>query len=546
MASPTSAAPALAARDIVKQFPGVLANDHVSFELRPGEIHALLGENGAGKSTLMNILYGLYQPDAGQVLVAGEEVHFRNPRDAIARGIGMVHQHFMLVPPLTVTENIMLGQESIRAGVLLDRASAAGRIAELSRQYSLEVNPQAYIRDLSVGAQQRVEILKAFYRAANVLILDEPTAVLTPQEADDLFRIMDGLRAQGKSIVFITHKLREVLAIADRITVLRQGRVVGQAAAEAMTEQELATMMVGRSISLTGDRARQATDIAALGLGEPVAEHALQPQPAAPAILEVRDLRVKNALDQNVVDGVTFTVRPGEIFGIAGVEGNGQEELIEALTGLRPVAAGQVLLAGHDLTSRPPRHMIEAGLGHIPADRQKYGLVLTYPVSDNMVLSTYHLSPFARGIIRQDNAVREFARRLIKAFDVRTPGPEVAAGNLSGGNQQKVIIARELSRPIKLLIAAQPTRGLDVGSIEFIHSQIVAERAAGKAVLLVSAELDEILALADRIGVFYRGKLAAILSRQDATRERLGLLMAGGRDAADPATPVDKELSSAT
>jgi ABC-type uncharacterized transport system ATPase subunit len=524
---------ALEARDLVKRFPGVLANDHVNFDLRRGEIHALLGENGAGKSTLMNVLYGLYQPDEGQILVGGQPVQFRNPRDAIARGIGMVHQHFMLVPPLTVTENIMLGEESVRGGILLDRRSAAARIVELSRQYGLDVNPQALVQDLSVGSQQRVEILKAFYRNADVLILDEPTAVLTPQEADDLFAIMDGLRAQGKSIVFITHKLREVLAITDRITVLRLGRVVGHALAKDVTQQDLATMMVGRTISLTGDRAQQATDAAALGLGEAVAEHALtQPTPTAPPILKVDGLRVKDTRGNWAVDGVSFDVRPGEIFGIAGVEGNGQTELVEALTGLRPAAAGHVTLESQDVTNRPPHRLITAGLGHIPEDRQKYGLVLTYPISDNLILSTYYQPPFARGVIRQDGPIREFARKLIRAFDIRTPGPDVPAGNLSGGNQQKVIIARELSRPIQLLVAAQPTRGLDVGSIEFIHSQIVAQRNAGKAVLLVSAELDEILALADRIGVMYHGRLVGILPRAQTTRERLGLLMAGGGDGA--------------
>ncbi|HMA33558.1 MAG TPA: ATP-binding cassette domain-containing protein, partial [Chloroflexia bacterium] len=384
----------------MKRFPGVLANDRVSLDLRRGEVHALLGENGAGKSTLMNVLYGLYQPDSGQVLVDGEAVQFRNPRDAIARGIGMVHQHFMLVPPLTVAENIMLGQESLHAGLILDRRSAARRIAALSQQYGLDVDPHALVRDLSVGAQQRVEILKAFYRQAQVLILDEPTAVLTPQEADDLFTIMAGLRAQGKALVFITHKLREVLAIADRITVLRQGRVVGQAAARDVTEQHLATMMVGRSISLTGDRAQQAADAAALGLAEtPAAAAAAAPVPTAAPVLQVTGLRVKDARGHFAVDGVTFAIRPGEIFGIAGVEGNGQTELVEALTGLRPAAAGQVWLDGHDLTNRTPRRLIQAGVGHIPEDRQKYGLVLAYPISANMVLSTYYLAPYARGVI---------------------------------------------------------------------------------------------------------------------------------------------------
>ncbi|MGI8588279.1 MAG: ABC transporter ATP-binding protein [Chloroflexia bacterium] len=507
----------------------MLANDHVSFDLRVGEIHALLGENGAGKSTLMNVLYGLYQADAGLVLVGGEPVQFRNPRDAIAHGIGMVHQHFMLVPPLTVTENIMLGHESSRAGVLLDRGAAAARIRDLSRQYGLDVDPAALVADLPVGSQQRVEILKAFYREADVLILDEPTAVLTPQEADDLFGILDSLRSQGKAIVFITHKLREVLAVADRITVLRQGRVVGHSQARDVTEQQLATMMVGRSISLVGDRAQAATDAAAIGLAD-LPEHALtsvQPAPSAEPVLQVSELRVKDARRQFAVDGVSFEIQPGEIFGIAGVEGNGQTELVEALTGLRSSVSGRVTLEGRDITNRTPARLIDAGLGHIPEDRRKYGLVLTYPISDNLVLSTYYLPPFARGVIRQDGPIHDLALRLIRTFDIRAPGPAVEAGKLSGGNQQKVIIARELSRPIRLLVAAQPTRGLDVGSIEFIHSRILSQRAEGRAVLLISAELDEILALADRIGVMYQGRFAAILPRAAATRDKLGLLMAG-------------------
>jgi simple sugar transport system ATP-binding protein len=512
----------------------------VNFQLRRGEIHAVLGENGAGKSTLMNMLYGLYPPDSGQVLVNGTPVRFRNPREAIALGIGMVHQHFMLVPPLTVTENIMLGQESTR-GLVLDRARAAKRIRELSEQYGLDVDPDTKIQDLSVGTQQRVEILKAFYRNAAVLILDEPTAVLTPQEADDLFAIMRGLREQGKSIVFITHKLREVLAITDSVTVLRHGRVVGHADPHTSSESDLATMMVGRSIALPGQRAdaasAAATHVAALGVA---AEHAVAKPVVAPAatpILTVQDLRVRNSRNQIAVDGVSFEIAPGEIFGIAGVEGNGQSELVEALTGLRPTLSGRVTLDDKDVTGRPPKAQIQAGVGHIPEDRQKYGLVLSYPISDNMVLSTYADPPFARGVLRQEQAIRQFAHKLVQQFDVRTPGGDVAAGTLSGGNQQKVIVARELSRPIRLLVAAQPTRGLDVGSIEFIHGQIVAARNAGKAVLLVSAELDEILALADRIGVLYRGRLAAVLPRAAATRERLGLLMAGGApDAPAPET----------
>ena len=530
--SPQSSA--LEARDIVKRFPSVVANDGVSFAVARGEVHALLGENGAGKSTLMNILYGLYQPDEGQVLVDATPVQFASPRDAIIKGIGMVHQHFMLVPPLTVTENIMLGAET-RRGLFLDHASAATRIRTLSQQYGLDVNPDAIVGDLSVGAQQRVEILKAFYRDANVLILDEPTAVLTPQEADDLFVIMRGLRAEGKSLVFITHKLREVLAIADRITVLRGGRVVGQALAAEVTEQDLATMMVGRSVNLFAKGEALAEGAAALGLSEvpPVTELDDSPTPptAAP-ILRVTNLRVRGlgGGERPALDGVSFAIQPGEIFGIAGVEGNGQTELAEALTGLRTADTGEIRLGDRDITNLPPRDLIAAGLAHIPEDRQKHGLVLTYPISDNVVLSTYREPPFARGILRLAEPIRALARRLIRQFDIRvgSGGPDLPVGNLSGGNQQKVIIARELSRPIKLLVAAQPTRGLDVGSIEFIHSQLREQRAQGTATLLISAELDEILALADRIGVLYRGKLVAILPRAEATREKLGLLMAGG------------------
>ncbi len=538
---------ALEARGVTKRFPGVVANDGVSFAVARGEVHALLGENGAGKSTLMNILYGLYTPDEGEILVGGEPVQFGNPREAIARGIGMVHQHFMLIPPLTVTENIMLGIES-RRGILLDRASAAARITELSRRYGLAVNPQATVADLSVGAQQRVEILKAFYRNADVLILDEPTAVLTPQEADDLFAIMRGLRAEGKSIIFITHKLREVLAIADRITVLRGGKVVGQANAADVTEQDLAQMMVGRSVALyargaTGDAdgtpdtgtVEEGAVAVALGLSEVVAEHTVE-SPVAQSVtplLRVEGLTVRatGAADRPVLDAVSFTIAPGEILGIAGVEGNGQTELAGALTGLRSVNSGHAWLGDSEITGRAPRELIAAGVAHIPEDRQKEGLVLSFSISDNVVLSTYRQPPFARGILRRDGPIRDFARRLIGSFDIRAGqgGADLPVGNLSGGNQQKVIIARELSRPIRFLVAAQPTRGLDVGSIEFIHAQLVAQRAEGRAILLISAELDELLALADRIGVLYRGRLVAVIPRAEATRERLGLLMAGGQ-----------------
>jgi simple sugar transport system ATP-binding protein len=419
----------------------------------------------------------------------------------------MVHQHFMLIPPLTVTENIMLGDESTRGLGVLNTDAAARRIEQLSREYGLEVDRRAKIEDLPVGAQQRVEILKAFYRNADILILDEPTAVLTPQEAQDLFAIMRRLAESGKAIIFITHKLKEVLAVADRIVVLRQGHVAGVAAPEATTEAQLASMMVGRDVIL-----------------------AVEKRPAKPGepVLVVENLTVRDNRNQVAVDGLNLEVRAGEIFGVAGIEGNGQTELVEALTGLRRAANGRIRLGGRDVTNVSANTLIDAGLAHVPEDRHKFGLVLTYPVSDNMVLNTYDNAPFARGVLRNDKAIVQFARKLVKKFDVRTPSVDVPARNLSGGNQQKTILARELSREVKLLVASQPTRGLDVGSIEFIHKQIVAQRDEGVAVLLVSAELDEVMALSDRIGVMYKGKLVAVMPRAEANRDKLGLLMTGG------------------
>lgn len=497
--------PALEVRNITKRFPGVLANDHISFTLMPGEIHALLGENGAGKSTLMNIIYGLYSPDEGEILVQGQPVTIHTPNDAISLGIGMVHQHFMLVPPLTVTENIILGNE-LTSGVRLDRRRAAARILDLSRQYGLEIDPDAYVRDISVGHQQRVEIVKALYRGADMLILDEPTAVLTPQEADDLFLVMRSLVQQGKSIIFITHKLREVLAMADRISVLRNGRIVGSTTPAEATEGTLASMMVGRDVTLVVDK-----------------------QPATPqeSVLQVQALVVREDRGLVAVAGVSLEVSAGEILGIAGVQGNGQTELVEAIVGLRGVESGQVTIAGQTVTGASPRTIFELGVAHIPEDRQADGLVTAYSIADNMVLNTYYHPPFAQGVRRNEQAIREQAERLVQKFDVRTPSIETSAGSLSGGNQQKVIVAREFSRPVKLIVAAQPTRGIDVGSIEFIHAQLVALRDAGAAVLLVSAELDEILALSDRIAVIYRGTLVATFPRQETTRDQLGLLMAG-------------------
>lgn len=531
----------LEARGITKRFPGVVANANVSLRLYKGETLALLGENGAGKSTLMNILYGLYQQDEGEILVNGHVVQVKTPHEAIGLGIGMVHQHFQLVPVMTVAENIMLGSEVTRWG-LLDRRRARAQIAAISAQYGLTVEPDALVADLPVGAQQRVEIIKALYRNADILILDEPTAVLTPQESDDLFRIMRSLVAQGKSIIFITHKLREVLAFADRIMVLRGGRVVGETTPDQATEETLAAMMVGREVLLHVEKSR--------------------PHPQG-MILDVGSLCVLDDRMQMAVDGVDLQVRMGEILGIAGVQGNGQTELVAALTGLRPVAAGHIQIAGRAITGATPRTITELGVAHIPEDRQREGLVKSYPLTDNAVLEIYYQEPFARTIIetvlmrlasvfrdlRQqftsflarikqqlhparivcDNAaIASHAERLVQEFDVRTPGIHVRASALSGGNQQKLIVAREFTRPIKLLIASQPTRGIDVGSIEFIHKQIIRKRDEGCAVLLVSAELDEILALSDRIAVMYRGKIVATLDAVETTREQLGLLMAGG------------------
>ncbi len=504
---------ALQASGITKRFPGVLANDHVSFELEKGEIHALLGENGAGKSTLMNILYGLYQPDEGEIRVNDRPTRITSPHDAIAQGIGMVHQHFMLVPPLTVTENIMLGQESVVSASkalgglsVLDRRTVAARVRELSHQYGLETDPDAYVRDLTVGAQQRVEIVKALYRAADILILDEPTAVLTPQEADELFVIMRNLVKQGKSIVFITHKLREVFAVADTISVMRAGQMVGTVKPAKATSELLAEMMVGRKVILQIDKAD----------AHPGEE-----------ILRVENLRVMDDRKHMTVDGVSLSVRAGEILGVAGVQGNGQTELTEALTGLRHVAEGRVTILGHDTTHATPRQVVEVGTAHVPEDRHKHGLVLAFPVRDNLVLCSYYHSPFAKGVELNFPVIDKQAQELVNTFDIRTPSINTSAGSLSGGNQQKVIVARELSRPIKLLIASQPTRGLDVGSIEFIHKRIVEARDRGAAVLLISAELDEIMSLSDRIAVMYKGHILDTLDAETATREQLGLLMAG-------------------
>ncbi len=495
----------LQARGITKRFPGVLANDKVDFDLKKGEIHALLGENGAGKTTLMNILYGLYHQEEGEIFVNGQAVRIKDPNDSIAQGIGMVHQHFMLVPVFTVAENVMLGNETTKRG-FLDRKTVSARVRELSHQYGLDVDPDALVGQLPVGIQQRVEIVKTLYRNAQILILDEPTAVLTPQEAEELFVIMRGLTERGVSIIFITHKLKEVLAVADRITVMRAGRVVGTVIPQEMSEAKLASMMVGREVILKVEKGQAK---------------------AGQEVLKVENLHVLDERGLETVRGVSFDVHAGEVLGVAGVQGNGQTQLAEALTGLRPVKSGKVIINGQDMTGKPPRPIIESGMAHIPEDRQRHGLVLSDTIADNMVLCNYYRPPFAKGIVIQQEAVDANARKLIQDFDVRTPSPFVPASKLSGGNQQKVIVARELSRDVKLLIASQPTRGLDVGSIEYIHKEIVLMRDRGVAVLLISAELDEIMALSDRIAVMYRGHIVATVDSKTATREQLGLWMAG-------------------
>lgn len=499
-------APVLELRGITKRFPGVLANDNIDFILEQGEIHAMLGENGAGKTTLMNILYGLYRPDDGEIYIQGEKKEILTPNDSINAGVGMVHQHFMLIPVFTVTENVMLGVEPTRVGVFLDREETANRILEISDNYKLEVDPNAYIRDLPVGVQQRVEIIKLLYREANILILDEPTSVLTPQESDELFKIMRSLTEQGKSIIFITHKLREVLDAADRITVIRQGKVIGTTTPTKADQNKLAAMMVGREVDLAVKK---------------------PPANIREKILSVENLMVCDDRNQVIVNDVSFDVHSGEILGIAGVQGNGQTELVEALTGLRQPVEGQITLLEEDITRANPRRITELGTAHIPEDRQRDGLVLAYPVADNLVLNTYYIEPFSQGAVLQPDAILASATEVIENFDIRTPSPLTQVGSLSGGNQQKVIVGREFSRPIKLLVAAQPTRGLDVGSIEYIHNRLIEKRDSGVAILLVSTELDEIMQLSDRIAVMYRGQIVGILPSEDATKEKIGLLMAG-------------------
>jgi general nucleoside transport system ATP-binding protein len=493
-------------RGITKRFGDLVANDHIDITVEPGEVHALLGENGAGKSTLMNQLYGLLQPDEGEILVDGEARVFRSPRDAIAAGIGMVHQHFMLVPVFTVAENIALGAEKTRGGPFgtLDRKRARREVVEVSERYGLPVDPDELVENLPVGAQQRVEIVKALTREVDLLILDEPTAVLTPQETEELLSVMRGLAETGKSIVFITHKLKEVKAIADRITVIRRGRTVGVASPDT-SEDELATLMVGRDVSL---------------------EVTKTPAEPGRTVLKIGGLIVDDDRGIRAVDGVDLEVRAGEVLGVAGVQGNGQTELVEAVMGLRVPRAGSITVDNENLIGMTTKQILRSAIGYVPEDRSLDGVIREFSVAENLVLDMYDRPPYGNAFRLDPAAIASSARERVEQFDIRTSSPDSAVSTLSGGNQQKVVVAREMSRPLRLFIAAQPTRGVDVGSIEFIHNRIVAERDNGTAVLVVSSELDEVVGLADRIAVMYRGRILAIVS-PDTPREEIGLLMAG-------------------
>jgi general nucleoside transport system ATP-binding protein len=497
---------AIEMRHISKAWPGVIANDDVNLDVRQGEIHALVGENGAGKTTLMNILYGLIRPNGGEIFVDGKLANISGPRDAIHLGIGMVHQHFMLIPPLTVAENIVLGHEPGGAFNRYQRQEARKRLAELSKQYGLQVDPDAITGQLSVGQQQRVEILKVLYRRAQILIMDEPTGVLTPQETDELFVVLRGLVAQGKTIIFITHKLREVLELSDRVTVMQRGKVVGNLMTRDTSQEEIARLMVGREVLLRVDKS-----------------------PAHPGevLLRVEDIMADSERGLAALRGVSFEVRGGEILGIAGVEGNGQSELVEVITGLRKATGGKVWLGDQDITNLDARQVRLAGIAHIPEDRRGSGLVLGYSIDNNMILGRQRWALFSiDGMLLRLRQIVGWAVRLIKEFDIRAPGPSTLAKALSGGNQQKVIVAREMSSEPKVLVASQPTRGVDIGAIEFIHRRLVAQRDAGVAILLVSAELDEIRSLSDRIAVMYEGHIVGMES-PEVSEERLGLLMAG-------------------
>ena len=497
-------------KGLTKRFGSFTANDHIDLTIESGEIHCLLGENGAGKSTLMNILYGLLQPTEGEIVVDGETHAFSSPGDAIEAGIGMVHQHFMLVPVFTVAENIMLGREQTRGAGVLDRRKASKLVRELSERYGLAVDPDALVEDLPVGVQQRVEILKALSHDAKVLILDEPTAVLTPQEIDELMEIMRTLKEQGTSIIFITHKLREVKAVGDRISVIRRGKVVGTAEPTA-SEPQLAEMMVGREVKLLVDKA-------APEVGD--------------VVLDVRGVTVVDPRGHQVVKDVSFDARAGEVLGLAGVQGNGQTELIKALLGLVKPDAGAISLEGRDISRHGPRESLDDGIGYIPEDRSHDGYVGAFTVRENLVLDLYRSGEFSRGMALRLDEIEKNADARIEQFDIRTESASTPLSSLSGGNQQKVVVAREFSRPLKVLIAAQPTRGVDVGSIEFIHKRIIEERDKGTAVIIVSTELDEIFALSDRIAVMYDGRIVATVT-PDIAREDIGLMMAGAHEPAE-------------
>jgi len=523
--------PAVELREITKRFPGVVANDDVDLTVERGSVHALLGENGAGKTTLMNVLYGLYEPTSGTVVVDGEERSFDSPRDAIDAGVGMIHQHFMLVDPMTVTENITLGNEPRRrsglarlTGLSIDRGRARDEVVELSERYGFDVDPDARIEDVSVGVQQRVEILKALYRGADVLILDEPTAVLTPQEVEDLFAVFDELTAQGKTIIFITHKLGEAMTAADEITVLRDGKNVGTVDADATSREELAELMVGREVLL--DVERPPTDY-----GEEA--------------LAVDDLVVTDDRGVRAVDGLSLSVREGEIFGVAGVDGNGQSELVEAITGLESPDSGTVSLEGTDIADRSRRERIEAGMSYVPEDRQEQGLVMDFDLVENGLLGSQHQAPFTRNGRIDWGRARDHAESVIDEYDVRPPDPRVESEDLSGGNQQKFVVGRELERDPTLLVAAHPTRGVDVGSIEFIHERLLELRAQGVSILLVSSKLEEVQALSDRLGVIYEGSFVDTVDPDDVTEEVLGLLMAGERPDADSADVREADTPAA-
>lgn len=494
--------------NIRKEFPGIVANDNITVQLKKGEIHALLGENGAGKSTLMNVLFGLYQPEQGEIRVNGEKVNITNPNIANDLGIGMVHQHFMLVEPFTVTQNIVLGNEPTKKTGIIDIEKARNEIKEISDRYGLKVDPDAKISDISVGMQQRVEILKTLYRGAEVLIFDEPTAVLTPQEINELMSIMRSLIKEGKSIILITHKLKEIMDVCDRCTVIRKGKGIGTVDVADTDANELASLMVGREVNFKTEKTE-----------------------AAPGktVLTVDNLVVRDSRKVELVKGLNLELHAGEIVGIAGVDGNGQSELIEAITGLRKSVSGKIKLNDRDITNKSPRKVTESGVGHIPQDRHRFGLVLDYSIGENMVLQTYYKKPYSKAKVLNYKEIFNKAEKLIAEYDVRTPSVFTKARALSGGNQQKAIIGREVDRSPDLLIAAQPTRGLDVGAIEFIHKKLIEERDKGKAILLISFELDEIMNVSDRIAVMFDGKIVAEVKPEETTEQVLGLLMAGSQ-----------------